>query len=151
MSEHVDPHAAAAPASLAQCLWTFSLLGPVFGYVTVITILTLTTADSAIDFLRLPVAIVMGALFGIPFAILMGLVPAILIAIVYWALRAKAELGRSSAVALAAVAAFFVCAGYIVVMDGEFAGLRDASSWLMIVIPGIAATLLCAAVVERRG
>jgi len=151
MSEPANPPVVAAPASLAQCLWTFALLGPVFGYVTVITMMTVVTADSADDFLRFPVGLAMGALIGIPFAIFMGLVPAILIAIVYWALRAKAELRPVSAVALSAVAAFFVCAVAIVVMDGQLAGLRDASSWLMMVVPGVVATLLCAAVVERKG
>jgi hypothetical protein len=36
------------------------------------------------------------------------------------------------------------------VADGDFAGLLDVVSWQTMVAPGIVATLVCAAIIERE-
>jgi uncharacterized SAM-binding protein YcdF (DUF218 family) len=136
--------------SLARSVWIFALLGPVFGYVTVIAVLTVASARSLFDLLKFPVAVVLGSVMGLPFAYLLGVVPAILVAFIYWWLRAKSALATPHAIALSAAAAVVVCAGGITIADGGFSALREGEVWFTVVLAGVVATPLCAALVERR-
>lgn len=136
--------------SLARCVWIFALLGPPFGYMTVIAVFTVASARSLIDLLKFPFAVVLGSVFGLPFAYFLGTVPAILVASIYWWLRAKSALATPPAIALSAAAAVVVCAGGIAIVDGGLSALRDAETWLTVVLAGVLATPLCAAIIERR-
>jgi hypothetical protein len=136
--------------TLARCVWIFALLGPPFGYVTVVAVLTVASARSLLDLLKFPVAIFLGSIVGLPFAYLLGVVPAILVAVIYWSLRAKSALASPHAIAMSAAAAVVVCAGGIAITDGGFSALREVEVWFTVVLGGIVATPLCAAIVERR-
>ena len=143
-----DP--AANVATISQCLWVFAIFGPVFGYATVIFLVAIDKADSVSDFLLVPLATVMALPFALPFALFAGLVPAILVGIVYWALRAKTSVRGPDAVALSASAAVVVCACEVAFFSGDFAALSDEMSWAMMIVPGIVATVVCATLIERR-
>jgi hypothetical protein len=108
-------------------------------------------ADTLLEVLKIPLAFVMAAPIGLPFAWFMGLIPALLVGAVYWALRAKAGADAWTSAALSAIAAFIVCAGAIVVIDGNVAGLGEVESWAIMIVPGVVATLGCIIVIERRG
>jgi len=138
--------------SLPRCLWMFAVLGPVFGYVTAMIVLTAQSSRNVLQFLRFPLALVMGVPVALPIAFLIGVVPATVVGATYWALRAGARLNLLPAVSLAVVVSVIACAAAIIVMDrGDMEGLRDPPSWVFMMLPGVVATLSCAYVVERRG
>ena len=147
-------HFGSAPSFPAvwRCIWLFGLYGPAFGYVTAMLVLTAAESHNLLQFLRFPLVLVMGVPVALPFAYLLGLVPAIAVGIAYWLLRAKASLNPIPAVSLSAVVSLFPCAAVLVVMDrGGMEGLSDPPSWSLMMLPGVVATLLCAYIVERRG
>lgn len=147
-------HFGSAPSfpSLSRCLWLFAWLGPAIGYVTAMLVLTATESDNVLEFMRFPLVLVLGAFVALPFAFLIGLVPATVVGAAYWALRAKAALNPAAAVSLSVVVSVLICAAVLVFMDrGGTEGLRDLPSWGLVMLPGIVATLLCARIVERRG
>ena len=149
MLESTQEIPAVSAPRLPRCLWTFALYGPLFGYATVVAAMTIATADSPLDLLMAPVALIMAAPIGIPFAWLIGLIPALLVGVIYWALRAKADFDSPAAIALSIGCAAIVGSSVLLFSDGGLAGLRDASSWFMVVLPAVIATPLCAAIVER--
>ena len=136
-------------ATIGRCVWIFAVRGPLFGYLTAASLIIIQEVDSFFDVLWFPLAIVMFAPFAIPVALFVGLVPAVLVGIVYWALRAKLAAGPSAAVALSAVAAGVVCAGVAAMSDEGFAGVLTVEAWQVVILPGIVAAVLCAAYIER--
>ncbi|HEU5138070.1 MAG TPA: hypothetical protein VFU13_23195 [Steroidobacteraceae bacterium] len=134
---------------MKRCLWIFAALGPFFGYATVISLMVIAESDGVLDILKVPFAVVLAAPFGIPMAWFVGLIPAILIGIVYWALRSKTAVGALAALALSAVVAAVLCGGAIALRDGLHRGLLAVESWQIVIVPAIVATLLCGAIVER--
>jgi len=125
------------------------LRGPLFGYVTAMSLMIIGKADSLFDVLWFPLAVVMFAPFAIPVALFIGLVPAMLVGLVYWALRAKLAAGPIAAATLSAVAAGVVCAGVVTMSVERFAGVLTVEAWEMVILPGIVAAVLCAAYIER--
>ena len=135
---------------LKLSVWVFALFGPLFGYVTAVTLAALASSDTALKRLMSPLAAVLFAPIGLPMAWIFGVMPAILIGILYWVLRARVNVSALTSIVLATLAAGAVCVGAVVITDGDFAGLLHIASWSMMVVPGIVATPLCAALVERR-
>ena len=154
MTEHPILHFGSAVSfpTLRRCLLIFSTLGPAFGYVTAMLVLTATESDNLLEFMRFPLVLVLGAVVALPFAFLIGLVPATVVGAAYWTLRAKTSLNPVPAVSLSLVVSVLICAAVLVVMDrGGMEGLRDPPSWGLVMLPGIVATVLCARIVERGG
>ena len=137
-------------ATIGQCVWVFATLGPVFGYVTIMMLGAIGTIDSVSDALIFPLGVLVAAPFGISVAWIVGVVPAILVGIVYGSLRANTALRARSAIALSAAAAAVVCVCAAALIGGSLAGLVDVGSWTLMGLPGIVATLMCAALIERR-
>jgi hypothetical protein len=154
MTQQPVLHFGSAPSfpSLSRCLWMFAWLGPAFGYVTAMLVLTVTESDNLLQFMRFPLVLVMGIPVALPIAYMLGVVPATVVGAAYWALRSKAMLNPVPAVSLSVVASILACAAVLVVMDrGGVEGLLDLPSWGLMMLPGVLATLLCAYIVERRG
>jgi len=137
------------PATLGRCVRIFGALGPVIGCAAAMTLLAIVSADSVDDVLWLPLGVIAMAIFAIPVALFVGAVPAVLVGLVYWALRAKLSLGRSAAVAWSGAAAMVVCAGVSAMPDGDFGSVWSVEAWQVAILPGLIATPLCAALVER--
>jgi hypothetical protein len=136
--------------TLSRCLWTFAILGALVGYATVMTLMVAATADSVSDFAKIPKALLMAAPIGIPFAWVVGLVPALVVGAIYWKLRAKETRNAKVAAALSALAAFIIYGSIVAISDGSLAALGDFSFWMMMIAPGAVATAACAWSIERR-
>ncbi|HEY4367800.1 MAG TPA: hypothetical protein VGN07_11255 [Steroidobacteraceae bacterium] len=150
LREQASPHdGTASVPGIWRCVWVFATRGPFFGYVTAIALLGVARAGTVLEGLMFPLTAVLVAPVGLPMAWFMGLIPAILIGVAYWALRVKADVRALSATALSTLVAGIVCAGAVAIIDGDFAGLFDVASWSMMVVPGIVATPLCAVSIER--
>ncbi len=135
-------------ATIWRCVWIFGVLGPFFGYATAISLLVIGESDSVFDVLMLPFAIVLTSPVGFPMAWLVGLLPAILTGITYWALRAKAAVRVPAAVALSAITAGILCVVNMAIVFGESTSLLDGDAWRLMFVPAIVAILFCAAVIE---
>jgi hypothetical protein len=111
--------------------------------------MTVANADSVLDVLTYPLALIFGAVFGLPLAWALGTVPAILVGGVYWALRARAALAPLPSIGLSVVAAAAMCIAAVAIYEGNISALPDGTTWFMI-LPGVVATPLCAVLVEHR-
>jgi len=148
VSEPTTSDPAPLTPSLLRCVGYFAVFGPVFGYLTFTFLITVERADSFTDVLWFPMAALMLAIVGLPFAWFVGLAPATLVGVLYWSLRAKANTRALAATAICVLAAVIVCAFVAMLPDVEPKALLDPAAWAVVILPGILATPLCAAFTE---
>jgi hypothetical protein len=148
-----QPREPRRPATVSRCLGTFGLLGPAVGWLTVY--LHGVFADAAVLSFGFVARSMIGLLFlsivALPFAYVLGVVPALLSALVLWSLRRSRAVHPAVAIVLTTVAgAGAAGAAADAIIGGNPVGFGELAAWPYSWLPGATAALVCGLWVETR-